>query len=289
MSLLSFYLAPIVVIGVVILIEVWLRGRAESKQYIAVRIASGLGGYASIWLLYLLVTGLLYLLGTETFGSVYSSQVRWRFSTPMGQVERAVLGGVATMGGLLLTFFKRRIEHREDRPWLKYLLIWRLGVFGGCLILPLACGLAGAGLPLLEGALYAGQPGLYTRSLEAGVVTHLCQTLQLEPTDHRCQTGPVYTRDFLADLRDHYYITRSPRTEVDSEIGAFHVTCSAWGVTISDGAFQDCYYRFANDRSYLRITYRREWPEPFSGAEIGGVPPDNSGGEVYGMDLELDP
>jgi len=156
-----------------------------------------------------------------------------------------------------------------------------------CPFYPLACGLAG--LPLVEEALYVGRPGLYTQPLEPAVVNHLCQTLQLEPTDHRCQTEPVYTNDFLTDLRDHYFKTRSSRAQVDQEIGAFRVICSSWGVTISDGAFQECYYRFSNDRSYLRITYRQEGPWDPLDTETVRVPPDNSAGDVYRMALELDP
>jgi hypothetical protein len=288
MANLIFFLVPIIIIVVVIVIESWLvhkksAGTTEDKKYIAVRICSGVGGFASIWVLYFLFVGALIFLGG--FDKLYLSQIKWRFNSPVGSVERAVISGTATVGGLFFAFFDRRFERAKYPSWLKYPLISALGVMGGCFALPLACGVFAVGLPLFEEAIYDHFPKIYTRPLEPSVAAHLCDTLQLAPADRRCQGQAVYTPDFFPDMVRHYPKQDTPREQVDKEIGAYLVGCSEWVATISDGIFQECYYRFPDDGAYVLIRYRQE----YGLMDSTRLPQGNSGGEVWWVNLELDP
>lgn len=277
----TFFLVPIIIIAVVILIESWLMhkksaGTTEDRKYIAVRICSGVGGFASIWILYLLFIGFLeFFLGS--FAQAYSSQIKWQFNSPLGSVERAVISGTATVGGLLFAFFDRRFERAKYPPWIRYPLISALGVMGGCFALPLACGVVAFGLPLFKEAIYDNFPQIYTRPLEVSVAAHLCGILQLAATDRRCQSQAVYTLDFFPDIARHYSKQDTPREQVDKEMGAYLAGCNAWRATTSDGVFQQCHYRFPNDRAHVSITYRQGY-DPVDSTRL---PQGNWGGEVW--------
>ncbi len=284
---LAFFLTPIIIIVAVIVIEFWLRrkkqktaGTTGDKTYIAVRLCSGVGGFAAIWILYFLLIGLLkFFLGGFASASLYNLSQLLRPSP--ASVGAVVISGIATVGGLFFAFFDRRFERAKHPPWLKYPLISALGVVGGCFALLLACGVFAVGLPLLEKAAYDNFPQLYTRPLEPSVAARLCDTLQLVPDDRRCQNQAVYTLDFFPDIARHYLKKDTPREQVDKDIGAYLAGCGEWSVTTSDGAFQTCCYRFPNDRVCLSVTYQQGY-DPVSSP---GLPQGNSGGQVWWVDL----
>lgn len=288
---LTFFLTPIIIIVAVIAVEAWLRhkkyklaGTMPDRQYIAVRICSGVGGFAAIWVLYFLLIGLLrFFLGGLALASLYSLSELMRPSP--ASVGHVVISGTATVGGLLFAFFDRRLERAQYPPWLKYPLISALGVMGGCFALPFACGLVTVGLPLSERAIYNNFPQLYTRPLEPSVAAHLCDTLPLAAADRRCQGQAVYTLDFFPQMAKHYSEKDTPREQVDKEIGAYLVGCGAWYATTSDGIFQECSYRFPNDRANVSITYRQEYPPGYDPVDSTRLPQGNSGGEVWAVTL----
>jgi hypothetical protein len=282
---LTFFLAPIVVIVVVIVIESWLMrhkqksaGTPPNKKYIAVRICSGIGGFASIWLLFFLFFWALYPLSLY-----YSEQLKALFTSPIERTEWAVFGGIATMGGLLLAFFDRRIERGHSPFWFKYPKISVLGVFGGLLALPLACGVAAFGLPRLEATIYRHLPGVYSRPLESAVAAHLCAVLQLEAGDKRCQGEAVYTLDFFPEMKRH-----APRELMEEKLGVYRVGCDQWVATLSDGISRRCYYRFPNDRVYVLIIYRGSYPDSFD-FDDPTLPQEISDGDIWGAYLDLAP
>jgi hypothetical protein len=287
---LTFFLVPIIIIVIVMVIEFWLRrkrqksaGTTQDKEYIAVRLCSGVGGFAAIWVLYFLLVGLLeFFLGS--FASRTVSELKKLFLSPIGIIQQPVVSGTATVGGLCFAFFDRRFERAKLPPWLKYPLISALGVMGGCFALLLHCGVVRVGLPLSERAIYSNFPQIYTYPLEASVVAHLCDTLQLAPADQRCQSQAVYTLDFFPDIARRYSKKDMPREQVDQEIGAYLVGCSEWVATTSDGAFQTCCYRFLNDRACVSITYQQGYDPIYSPR----LPQGNSGGQVWGV-VDLDP
>jgi hypothetical protein len=80
---LVFFLTPIIIIVAVIVIEFWLRrkkqktvGTTADKTYIAVRLCSGVGGFAAIWISYSLLIGLLkFFLGGFASAGLYNRLV----------------------------------------------------------------------------------------------------------------------------------------------------------------------------------------------------------------------
>jgi hypothetical protein len=98
-------------------------------------------------------------------------------------------------------------------------------------------------------------PALYTNPLDSSVAAQLCNVLKLNPQDSRCQDSDVYIVEFLPDIEAHFE-KRSPREQVDLEIGEYLIGCDEWFSTVSDGLFQHCHYDFHGDGVYvLEISY----------------------------------
>jgi hypothetical protein len=128
-------------------------------------------------------------------------------------------------------------------------------------------------------------PARYTVPLEAPVAEHLCELLELDSSDERCQGNEAYAVEFFADIRQHYN-RGTFREQVDEEIGVYRVGCDEWVLDDTDvlGWFQRCHYDFTGDGEYvLTIKYHVSAPSCYDGSfdERCPVPADLEG-RVWG-------